>query len=345
MDLTLAPATDPTDLYRSRDSLYAADLLIVALVHLDLFTWLAARGGSGVSEAEVAAHFEIVPRMADVLFPLLKARGLVVENGGRLHLTPVAREHCVATSPFFIGPYYASLKDRQGALDLLHVLRTGRPVLWGGKQEKKDDWHAAMLDDDFARKFTAAMDCRGIFLGQALARALDLTGVSTLLDIAGGSGIYACSLCAHHPSLAAAVLEQPPVDAIALKMIAERGFSGRVRVIAADMMADPLPAGFDAHLWSNVLHDWDVPEVKKLIAASAAALPSGGLFIMHDCFLNDGKDGPLHAAEYSVTLAHATQGRCYSPVEIGDWLTECGFGPAICVPTAAARGVLTARKG
>ena len=48
MDLTLAPRTDPTSIYRSRDGLYADDLLITALVHLDLFSWIAGRGSDGV---------------------------------------------------------------------------------------------------------------------------------------------------------------------------------------------------------------------------------------------------------------------------------------------------------
>ena len=50
MDLTCAPRTDPTSIYRSRDGLYADDLLIAALVHLDLFSWIAGRGAAGASE-------------------------------------------------------------------------------------------------------------------------------------------------------------------------------------------------------------------------------------------------------------------------------------------------------
>ena len=256
---------------------------------------------------------------------LFKAQGLLVESHGRVRLAEAAEEHLVASSPWFLGPYFASLKERSGAVDLLEVMRTGKPVFWGGRQERKDDWHVAMEDDAYAERFTSAMDCRGVFLGQAAARAVDLSGVSTLLDIAGGSGIYACAFVARHPHLSAAVLEKPPVDAMATRMIAKRGFAERVSVITADMLAEPLPRGFDAHLWSNVLHDWDIPDVEKLLAASFAALPPRGMFIMHDAFLNEAKDGPLHVAEYSVTLAHATQGRCYGTGEMRGWLGEAGF--------------------
>src|SRR6185436_8389977 len=40
-ELVLQPQTDPTQVYRYRDGLYAEDMLIVGLVWLDLFTWLS----------------------------------------------------------------------------------------------------------------------------------------------------------------------------------------------------------------------------------------------------------------------------------------------------------------
>ena len=61
--------------------------------------------------------------------------------------------------------------------------------------------------------------------------------VEHLLDIAGGSGIYACSLVTHHPHLAATVFEKSPVDRIAARAIANRGCSGTVSVVAGDMLA------------------------------------------------------------------------------------------------------------
>ena len=30
----------------------------------------------------------------------------------------------------------------------------------------------------------------------------------------------------------------------------------RIDVVTGDMFTDPLPSGFDAHLYSHVLHDW-----------------------------------------------------------------------------------------
>jgi cyclopropane fatty-acyl-phospholipid synthase-like methyltransferase len=201
-----------------------------------------------------------------------------------------------------------------------------------------------METEEFAAQFTAAMDCRGVYLAQALAKKLDLGGRRSLLDIAGGSGIYACSLCAHFDQLRASVLEKPPVDKITSGAVAKRGFAQRVSVIASNMLAAPLPEGFDVHLFSNVLHDWDVPAVKLLINKSFAALADGGMLIIHDAHLNEDKTGPLHVAEYSVMLMHSTEGRCYSTAEMTSYLTEAGFATVKFIPTVTARSIITAEK-
>jgi hypothetical protein len=134
------------------------------------------------------------------------------------------------------------------------------------------------------------------------------------------------------------------VDAICTQAIAERGFADRVKVVAGDMLAAPLPRGHDLHLYSNVLHDWDVGIVRDLISRSFEALPPGGRLLIHDAFLNRQKDGPLHVAEYSVMLMHATQGRCYGVGELETWLTEAGFTDCTELPGGAARGGLIATK-
>jgi hypothetical protein len=201
-----------------------------------------------------------------------------------------------------------------------------------------------METEAFAAQFTAAMDCRGVYLAQALAKRVDLSGRRHLLDIAGGSGIYACSLVTHHPRLRATVLEKPPVDAIAARAIANRGCSNSVDVVAGDMLLGSLPGGMDVHLYSNVLHDWDEPVVRTLLSRSHDALPAGGAILIHDAFLNAAKNGPLHVAEYSVLLMHSSQGRCYSVREMERYLLDAGFGDVSYMDTAAARGLMSARK-
>jgi hypothetical protein len=339
-DLTAFPQTDPIEIYRLRDGFYATDLVAAALVYLDFFSWLSSRPADLPT---ICAELKIAARPTDVMLTLFAALGFVVSRDGVFHLTEMAHEHLVKSSPWFIGPYYAALKDRPVCKDYVEVLRTGRPANWGGAKDGKD-WHQSMEDPQFADSFTAAMDCRGVYLGSAAARALDTSGLTHLLDVAGGSGIYACSIVARHPQLRATVLEKPPVDAVARRAIERRGLSGRVDVIAGDMLSAEFPGGCDAHLISNVLHDWDEPVVKQLLAKSFRALPSGGLLIIHDMHLNETKTGPLPVAKYSALLMHSTEGRCYSVAEIGRHVSELGFERMQFLPTAADRSLITARK-
>jgi len=333
------PVSDPLSIYRYRDGISAVDLLTVGIAHLDFFTWLADHPSTF---AAITAHFEIQPRPTDVMLTLFAAQGLIQQNGGCYHVTLRAREHLTAGSRWNLAPYFASTKDRQPTLDMLKVLKTGKPANFGSFDPQA--WAQAMQRPDFAAHFTAAMDCRGTLLGPAMAKLLDLSKHKALLDLAGGSGIYSCALAAKNPHLRATVLERPPVDHIATECIVKQGCTGRVNVIAGDIFAEPLPAGFDVHLWSNVLHDWDEADVRKLLAKSRDALPSGGLVVIHDAFINAEKTGPLHIAEYSALLMNITEGKCYSIGELRAYLGELDFEWLEHKSTAVGRGYIVARK-
>src|SRR5262245_53818154 len=109
-------------------------MLITGLVHLDLFSWLAEHPASlsGICRA-----FDLAERPADVMLTLFAAMGLVERREDVFHLTERAHEHLVKGSPWFLGPYYANLRDRPIALDLLKVLRTGKPANWGAQKDEK----------------------------------------------------------------------------------------------------------------------------------------------------------------------------------------------------------------
>lgn len=338
--LTTRATTDPTSIYRYRDGLYAADLVTAAIVHFDFFTWLAR---SPAALDTICAELDLAPRPVDVLLTLAASNGLVHAVDGVYAVTPLGREHVVAGSPFHLAPYFASLKERPVVADYARVLRSGQPAHWGAA-EVGQDWHAAMEDDAFAQTFTDAMDCRGLYLAQALVSRIDLDGRRRLLDIGGGSGIYACVLAAHHPDLSAVVFDQAPVDRIAARLIADRECEAQVSVHAGSFFTDAWPDGCDVHLYSNVLHDWGAADVERLIARSAELLPPGGLIVIHEAFINDDKTGPKPVAEYSALLMHSTQGKCYATSEYAPVLTAAGFTDVTYQDTAADRGVMTARR-
>jgi SAM-dependent methyltransferase len=324
-ELRQLPTTDPAQILRYRDRQYAAELLAVAIVHLDLFTWLEREAGADT--AAVCRHFNFAMRPADVLLTLCRANGFIATDGRDRHtVTDLAREHLVQGAPWYLGPYYEPIKDTPIVHNFLKVLRTGKPANWQAKADGAD-WHESMMSAEFARDFTALMNCRGMAFGQALARGLTpfVKGRRKVLDVGGGSGIYTSTMMAAHEHLSGTVLEQAPVDAITRGEIERHGLGERVQVATADMFADAWPDDVDILLLSNVLHDWDYPEVRALLAKAAQVLPRGGLLVIHEAFLRDDKTGPLPVAEYSALLMNITQGKCYTPGEYGAILAGLGF--------------------
>jgi hypothetical protein len=334
------PRNDPIQLLRYREYIFAPDLLIAAAGWLDFFTWLS-RNPSNIEN--ICGSLDLASRPVDVMLTLFSAIGLISNEDEIFRLTDLGEEFLVKDSPWDLGPYLASLKNRPVCREMFKVLRTGQPARWGA-EEDEDEWARAMEREDFAQPFTAAMDSRGAYLSPHLAEALDCTGFENLLDIAGGSGIYACAVVSQHEHMRAVVLEKTPVDEAAVSAISQRGMSDKVSVIAGDMFEEELPIGYDIHLYSHVLHDWGFDTARELMRKSYRALPPGGMVAVYDAHINAEKNGPLEVAEYSVLLMFATEGKCYSVGEMEDMLTEAGFKDVSYIPTVAYRSLITAKK-
>jgi hypothetical protein len=330
---------DPSSLLRCRDSIYAMDLLICAVGHFDFFTFL---NDSPRTFDEICNSLKIHSRPADVLVTLLMSMALIKMHDHRYVLTELSETYLVSDSSVSLVPYYGVLKNRPQCLEFLEVLQTGKPAGWSSIKDGQD-WIKSMQDQKFADSFTAAMDSRGIFLGQKLAEKLDLSAYSSLLDIAGGSGIYACSLSSRNRHMAATVLELPPVNLAAERSIERKGMASRVNVITGDMF-EHIPTGYDVHLFANAFHDWEIESLMKIAANSFQSLSPGGLIAVFDAHLNESKNGPLPVAEYSCLLMHCTEGRCYSFSEIGGILISAGFDQIEVIEVAADRTVITGKK-
>ena len=331
-DLTVP---DPTPLLRLRDRVYADDLVIVAVAELDLFTQLVH---GPLSNAELATELDLAPRPTLVMCELLQALGLLETDGRGLAPSALARAYLTDGAPRDLRPYFASLRDRPGVQELLAVLRTGEPAAWASAAGG-EDWVDRLDDPEFAEQITAAMDARGRVLAPALAAVLADVPMHSVLDIAGGSGVYACALLDAAPQARATVLERPPVDRAARTLLRRRGYGG-VDVVTADMF-DALPIGHDLHLYAHVFHDWDVQAIQQLLCASYAALPSGGWVVDYDAHLNQEQRAPV--AAYSVLLMHSTRGRCYSVAEIESFMRTAGFVDLDVRPTTGDRSAVLGR--
>ncbi len=334
------PESDPEKILRLRDSSFAADLFITAVSYLDLFSWLEAKPSDFET---ICGNFKIASRPADVMLTLFKSYGFIEEKKHIFYNTGISMDYLCRSSFWNLGPYVESLKDRPISLDMIKVLKTGKPAGWGAKKDGKD-WSSAMNDEKFAGEFTAGMNSRGAYLAAGLAQKLDLSGYSRILDIGGASGIYSIILADKNPGLSGSIFEKKPVDIAARYTIEKFGLSGRINIVSGDMFEDEFPKDYDVHFISHVLHDWDNEAVKKLLRKSYNSLKPGGIIVIHDAHINKKKTGPVSVAEYSALLMFSTEGKCYSVSELFAFLKETGFKDLKYLPAALNRSVITGKK-
>ncbi len=344
---TAPPQADPAPWFEIFRGSFGTELFVAAVAHFGLFDRLAA---GALSFAKLAEDLGLSPRALNVLLTALRAMGAVARDAdGSFRLTDSAREHLVRSSPHFMGDYCALAAGSPGVVEMVERLRTNRPK---GSDEGgsgvgfiyRDGLKSAMDSEAMARHFTLSLAGRARNVAPALAERLPMAGAQRLLDVGGGTGIYSVALLRRNPELRAVVFDRPEVLRVAAEFAAGSGVADRMELQSGDFFTDPLPAGADAILLSNILHDWDVPECRALLRRCAEALPSGGRLILQDVFLDDDLGGPLPIALYSAALFSVTEGRAYSAAEYSGWLREVGLHPIERIPTLAHCAALVAVK-
>jgi len=337
--LQLLPETDPSDLIRLRDGIYATDLLVTAIGHLDFFTVIEK---SNLDFDGICRHFKTDRRCTDVMLTYFISLGLISVKNGCYSVTKKASEFLLASSNWSLVPYFSTQLERPIIEKMLNALKTGEPQSWGAKKDEKD-WAKAMEKPDFATMFTAGMDSRGSYFAPGIARNFDFGKYPSILDIGGASGIYVASIIEHYPNLTGGVLEKSPVDKIAELSISQKGRQNSIKIYEGDMFTS-IPDGFDIHLFSHVLHDWNDEQNSILIQNSFDSLNQGGIIMIHDVHINPDKSGPLSAAEYSVLLMFSTSGKCYSITELTEIMRSAGFVHIKEIKTTGNRSIVVGEK-
>ncbi|WP_315707208.1 MULTISPECIES: methyltransferase [unclassified Bradyrhizobium] len=338
------PEPDIAEVIRWRDSSYASDLYIAAVSWLDLFTYIEE---NPVNEAALRGHFQLKERPTRTMIRLFESWGLLTNVDGKLFATSSARRYLSRNSSENISSYIATMKYKSSVREIYDVLRLGAPDTWHVDRGDTTNWDALMQTDDFADLNTRGMEERGRIFAPDLARLLDCSQDTALLDVGGGSGVYSAHLLNRYPNLSTTIFERPPVDQLAMQCLAERKLTApRARVVAGDMFVDPFPTTASLHLYSHVLHNWGPEKVRLLLEKSFQSLPSGGRVAVYSCHPDDrgGRPAPIAEAEYSVLLTTGYEGCCYSFEDMRSLMEDAGFHTVDYRKSICNRSLITARK-
>jgi predicted nicotinamide N-methyase len=212
---------------------------------------------------------------------------------------------------------------------LSDALKTNKPVKGelGGDIESTFDKAKSNQGVEQVQKFTRAM--YGISVGPAmeLAKNVDFSNYKRMMDIGGGSGVYAIQVVANNPgNMSAVVLDSKPVCQVANEYIQQFNLQDKIQTSEFDIFNDQMPKDCDVAFLSHVIHIFDRETNIELLKKIHDSLPEKSMIIISEWLLNDEKTGPLPSALMGLTMIIENRGgRSYSYSEVTEMLTEAGF--------------------
>ncbi|WP_242578915.1 methyltransferase [Streptomyces sp. MST-110588] len=272
---------------------------------LDLFSQLSAAPGS--TATEVAARNGLAVRPAEQLLTACAGLGLLRRQGPGYANTPEAETYLVRGRPDYFGDAVLSLDHRYaGWMRLGEALRSNAPTNFDAQASE------SMFDPEdteLQQHFWKSMYALSATSARALAAAYDFGPVRRLLDVGGGGAAYDIELCRAYEELRATVFDLPFICELSREPVSRAGLTDRISFAPGDFLREAaLPAGHDAVLLSQVLHDWDERTNRLILAKCFAALPSGGRILISELLVDDTKDGPLLPALMSLNMLVSTWG-------------------------------------
>jgi 3-hydroxy-5-methyl-1-naphthoate 3-O-methyltransferase len=315
-----------------------AQVLFTA-AELEVFGILA---GGAKSAAEVATELDAEPRGIEALLDACVALRI-------LRRGPAGYENSGTTRVFLLrdgGPSFSGALrlwkrfgyDAWGRLAT--VLKDAGPQFTEGA----DLFEQLEGDPERLRLFSEGLGSLAYWPAQKLATVVDFSSRRHLLDLGGGSGVYAAAIADRYPQLRVTLFDRPRVCALALQRFRRLEREGRFGAIPGNFFQDPLPEGCDAVLLSHVLHDWSPEECTRLLGKVQASLPEGGEVVVHD-FMPTERGVAPEASLFALTLVLDTpHGRVYTLSEMREWLEGVGFRRVQHQTVAGGTSVLTGRK-
>jgi SAM-dependent methyltransferase len=285
-------------------------------VKLDLFTCI---GKDTMTAEQTAQKQGLDLRGTAMLLDALAAMGLLTKTTSGYANTLAANRYLSKDSDQYIG--YMILHHHHLADSWI---RMDEAVTRGGPLRERstvssDEWREAFLMGMFNNAMAMAPD---------VAKSVDLSGCSRLLDMGGGPGTYAIHFCKANPDLTALVFDLPSTRPFAEKTIERFGLSDRIQFTDGDYTtADiPLKQGFDAAWLSHVLHGEGHDKAAGIVSHAAKTLKSGGQLLIHDFILEDTRDRPEFPALFSLNMFLGTEsGQSYTESEIREMMTAAGL--------------------
>jgi SAM-dependent methyltransferase len=335
MSSTRAEASHSVSRDEIREVAYAfqRSRVLLTAYELDLFT---ALGEGGRPSSEVALGIGAEVRATDRLMNALCAMGLLTKKQSKFFNTATSSRYLVrGNSDFMAGLMHtARLWDRWSTLT--DAVRQGAAVAIREVNERGKKWLTA---------FIAAMHDRASRQAPSVVAQIDLSDVSRVLDVGGGSGAYAMAFVRARYGIRATVFDLPDVVPLTQLYVEREGLLDKVDMVAGDYLKDRLGVGYDVLFLSAVIHSNSVEQNKSLMQKCVRALAPGGRVIVQDFIMDEGRTSPAGGAFFALNMLVGTDaGDTYTEAEVRSWMEDAGLSGIIRKETPFGTTQIVGRK-
>lgn len=181
--------------------------------------------------------------------------------------------------------------DRYTWADLVMSVRTGEPAFVG--VHGQPIWDYMRDHPNVSKVFDKAMTEVASQIIPPIVHAYDFSPFSKIVDVAGGHGAFLAAVLTANPQARGVLYDRPEVIADAGLPLKQAGVSDRCEFVSGDFF-DSVPAGGDAYLLSNIIHDWDDEHSERILTNCRAAMADHGrILLVEDLLPNKIEPSPI----------------------------------------------------
>jgi len=290
------------------------------------------------SAAELASAAGADPDAITRLLRALASVGVFTDDDGVIRHTPMsellARDAAgsfAAQALVLSGYQYLTWGES------LESFRTGLPAFPAVHGQPIFDWLAEHPEQ--ASQFNEAMS-GGASLRREPLLDRDWSGVSTVVDVGGGSGSTVIALLLAHPHLRGVVFDLPHVEGEARAAIEQAELSARCRYVGGSFF-ESVPPGADVYVMSAILHDWDDDDAVKILTNIRSAIAPDGKLLLLESVLPERSSSDLGLL-IDLEMLVAVGGKERTHAEWATLLSRAGFRLNRVVPTATPVSIIEA---
>lgn len=163
-------------------------------------------------------------------------------------------------------------------VELLHTITTGASAYT--HRYGREFWADLDAQPALRQSFDAQMAWRFVDHAGQIAASFPWNRFTSVVDAGGGDGNLLCAILVAHSGVRGTVVDLAVTTAPALARFAAAGVSARGTAVAGSFF-DPLPAGADAYVLSDILHDWDDAHCRTILSRCRdAAGPDGSIVVI-----------------------------------------------------------------